>query len=188
MPRRALIAALMLIGLGVFLGTTIFREDIAYAAQLVSADIVGPLDAQGNVKVHEQETANVNVTNRALAVSGTVNVDVTTSKLLATPPGGLQVPHGFGGFIVIGTVDTASSSQVRIAADNRQDNYCNEVFLRVDLEDAAGPSRRLLDIDLCQQQTGVLTRVVDIPGTELRFSVENTGDFDVTVDVTVWGR
>ncbi len=186
MPRRALIAALMLIGLGVFLGTTIFREDIAYAAQLVSADIVGPLDAQGNVKVHEQGTANVNVTNRALAVSGTVNVDVTTSKLLATPPGGLPVPTG--NTIGIGTVDTASSSQVRIAADARQSPYCNDVFLRVDLEDAAGPSRHLLDIDLCQQQTGVVARVVDIPGTELSFSVQNQGDFDVTVDVTVWGR
>src|SRR6266540_2398383 len=171
MPRRALIAALMLIGLGVFLGTTIFREDIAYAAQLVSADIVGPLDAQGNVKVHEQ---------------GTVNVDVTTSKLLATPPGGLPVPTG--NTIGIGTVDTASSSQVRIAADARQSPYCNDVFLRVDLEDAAGPSRHLLDIDLCQQQTGVVARVVDIPGTELSFSVQNQGDFDVTVDVTVWGR
>jgi hypothetical protein len=71
MRRRALIGALMLIGVGVFLGTTVFREELAHAAQLVSAEIVGPLDAEGNVKVHEQGTANVNVMNRAVPVTVT---------------------------------------------------------------------------------------------------------------------
>lgn len=36
--------------------------------------VTSPLDAQGNVKVHEQGTANVSVTNANLPVSGTVNV------------------------------------------------------------------------------------------------------------------
>jgi hypothetical protein len=45
------------------LGATVFREPIASAAQLVNANITGPLDAQGDVKVHEQGTANVAVTN-----------------------------------------------------------------------------------------------------------------------------
>ena len=186
MRRQTFIGALMLISLGVLLGTTVLRDEIAQAAQLVSADIVGPLDAQGNVKVHEHGTADVNVTNRALSVSGTVNVHATTTKILATPPGGVEVPQGFGNLVAIGTVATASLSQLRIAADLRQFPYCNDVFLHVDLEDAAGPARHLLDVNLCQGD-GV-SRIVDIPGTELSFSVENQGDFDVTADVTVWGR
>jgi hypothetical protein len=49
----------MLICVSVILGATVFREDIAQAAQLVSAEIVGPLDSEGNVKVHEQGTPTV---------------------------------------------------------------------------------------------------------------------------------
>jgi hypothetical protein len=72
MRRRAIIGALLLIGVGVVLGATVFRTDIAQAtglAQAVSATIVSPLDAQGNVKVHEQGTANVNVTNSGLSIA-----------------------------------------------------------------------------------------------------------------------
>jgi hypothetical protein len=50
------------------LGGTVLREPIAYAAQNAGATIVGPLDGDGNVKVHEQGTANVNVTNGAVPV------------------------------------------------------------------------------------------------------------------------
>jgi hypothetical protein len=58
-------------------------------------------DAQGNVKVHEQGTADVNVTNSSLLVheQGTANVNVTNGSLsLAEPPpitaggGARQVP------------------------------------------------------------------------------------------------
>jgi hypothetical protein len=44
MSRRALIGALALVAVGVVLGATVFREDIALAAQAVSAEIIGPLD------------------------------------------------------------------------------------------------------------------------------------------------
>jgi hypothetical protein len=50
--------ALLLVG-ATFLGATVLREPIASAAQSVSATIVGPLDGNGNVKVHEQGTASV---------------------------------------------------------------------------------------------------------------------------------
>jgi hypothetical protein len=50
--------ALILVGAAV-LGSTVFREPIATAAQSVSATIAGPLDSEGNVKVHEQGTALV---------------------------------------------------------------------------------------------------------------------------------
>lgn len=50
--------ALLLVG-ATILGATVLREPIAWAAQSVDANIIGPLDGQGNVKVHEQGTANV---------------------------------------------------------------------------------------------------------------------------------
>jgi hypothetical protein len=43
-------------------------------ASTQDVNIVGPLDAGTSVKVHEQGTANVAVTNSPLAVSGTVSV------------------------------------------------------------------------------------------------------------------
>ena len=63
-----------LVGGSLLLGATVLREPIAYAAQSVSATIIGPLDTNGNVRVHEQGTADVNVTNTDLAVHGTVGV------------------------------------------------------------------------------------------------------------------
>ncbi len=63
-----------LVGGSLLLGGTVLREPIAYAAQSVSATIIGPLDANGNVAVHEQGTADVNVTNTDLGVHGTVGV------------------------------------------------------------------------------------------------------------------
>ena len=49
----------MLIAGAAILGATVLREPIAHATQFVSASIVDPVDAQGNVKVHEQGTVIV---------------------------------------------------------------------------------------------------------------------------------
>jgi hypothetical protein len=57
--RRALIPAFLLVLVSVFLGATVFREPIAWAAQAIDSTIIGPLDGQGNVRVHEQGTAQV---------------------------------------------------------------------------------------------------------------------------------
>jgi len=81
MRQRAIIGALLLISVGVALGATVFRADIAQATGLAQAVTVDnapanavPVreqnrDGNGNVKVHEQGTANVNVTNSALSVT-----------------------------------------------------------------------------------------------------------------------
>src|SRR5262245_6735109 len=58
---------LLLVGATV-LGATVLREPIAGAAQDLAVTIIGPLDARGNVKVHEQGTARVDVTNSSVAV------------------------------------------------------------------------------------------------------------------------
>jgi len=81
MRRRAIVGALLLVGLGVVLGTTVFRADIAQAtglAQSVTVDNTTSdpvpvreqnLDGNGNLKVHEQGTAKVKVTNSSLTVA-----------------------------------------------------------------------------------------------------------------------
>jgi hypothetical protein len=50
--------ALLVVGATV-LGATVLREPIARASQVVDANIIGPLDEQGNVKVHEQGALQV---------------------------------------------------------------------------------------------------------------------------------
>lgn len=61
--------ALLVVG-GTVLGATMLREPVALAAQAISATIVGPLDANGNVMVHEQGTANVSVAQPAPITDG----------------------------------------------------------------------------------------------------------------------
>jgi hypothetical protein len=76
--RRPALTAIVVVALGLFSGATVFREQIAQAAQIVGAEITSPLDAQGNVSVHEQGTADINVTNTSLPVreTGTPTVKV----------------------------------------------------------------------------------------------------------------
>jgi hypothetical protein len=65
--KKSSFVVLLLVGATV-LGATVLREPIAWAAQAVDANIVAPLDANGNLKVHEQGTAAVNVTNSSIPV------------------------------------------------------------------------------------------------------------------------
>ena len=54
------------------------------------------LDPNGLIRVHEQGTANVNVTNVPLPVTGTVNANVTGSVVRATiPPATTSFSHNF---------------------------------------------------------------------------------------------
>ena len=49
-------ATMLLIAGAMILGATVFSERIVQAAQFVTASIIDPVDADGNVKVHEQGT------------------------------------------------------------------------------------------------------------------------------------
>jgi hypothetical protein len=106
MRRRATISALLLVGVGVVLGTTVFRADIAQAtglAQSVTIDNTStnpvPVREQNldgsNIRVHEEGTAEVHVTNSSLSVTaeppitggagawaGLVQIDVPPAYLL----------------------------------------------------------------------------------------------------------
>jgi len=100
MRRQATLGALLLVVLGVALGATVFRSDIAQATGLKQSQSVivdnSPAEAvpvreqnldSGNIKVHEQGTVDVEVQNSSLSVAP---LAVTTSRLvnLLVVPGG----------------------------------------------------------------------------------------------------
>jgi hypothetical protein len=80
-----------LLFLGATLGVTVFSGPIATAAQSVRATIVGPLDGGGNVKVHEQGTANVNVVGNASVQAG---IPATQFSATASTGGPVAVLSG----------------------------------------------------------------------------------------------
>lgn len=84
-------ATIGLLVLGATLGATVFSGSIATAAQSVSATITGPLDGGGNVKVHEQGTANVNVVGNASVQAG---IPATQFSATASTGGPLAVLSG----------------------------------------------------------------------------------------------
>jgi hypothetical protein len=92
MRRQAIIAALLIVGVGVVLGATVFRADIAQATGLdKQATPVREinLDADRNIRVHEQGTARVNVTNSSLPVAPAAPISAggyaTSMPVSATP-------------------------------------------------------------------------------------------------------
>jgi hypothetical protein len=74
--------AILFVGLAAVLGATVFRDQVAWAAQSVDAHITN-VDDNGNVKVHEQGTVSVNVANSSVPTheQGTANVSVTNASL-----------------------------------------------------------------------------------------------------------
>jgi hypothetical protein len=111
MKRQAGFGALLLVCVGIALGATVFRTDIAQATGLdkaaqnvivknTPAEAVPVkeqnLDGDGNMKVHEQGTANVKVTNSSLTVASPA--PVTDGAIVV----GIPCPTGFnfGGSVV----------------------------------------------------------------------------------------
>jgi hypothetical protein len=108
MKRQAGIGALLLICVGVVVGATVFRTDIAQATGLAQSVTVNNkpgnavpvreqnLDGSGNVKVHEQGTANVNVTNSSLTVASPAPITAGAIGVGLPSPAGFN----FGGSVV----------------------------------------------------------------------------------------
>jgi hypothetical protein len=100
MRRRGTIGALLLVSVGIVLGTTVFRSEIAQATGLAQSVTVAntPLpvreqnvDTNGNIKVHEQGTANVNVTNSSLTVAPPNTVTSGGDRVNVSTATGLQL-------------------------------------------------------------------------------------------------
>jgi hypothetical protein len=80
---QKLAIAVVLVVISTTLGGTVFRDQIAQAAQLLEVHVTN-LDANGNVKVHEQGTA-------AVHEQGTANVNVVKAGALPVEPAGAPV-------------------------------------------------------------------------------------------------
>lgn len=78
--NKWLVVALTCAG-ATLLGATVLREPIANAAQAVTATITGPLDEQGNVKVHEQGIATVRGTVGLSGTANTVKLDPSANGI-----------------------------------------------------------------------------------------------------------
>jgi hypothetical protein len=97
MKRQAGIGALLLVCVGIVLGATVFRSDIAQATGLAQSVTVNntaaqavpvreqSTDANGNIKVHEQGTVNVDVTNSSLSVAAAAPITDGGSQRAAYP-------------------------------------------------------------------------------------------------------
>jgi hypothetical protein len=84
--KQRIVFVISLVGLATVLGATVFRDQVAWAAQSVDAHITN-LDASGNVKVHEQGTADVHVSGGAVgldASANTVKLDQSNGPLPVT--------------------------------------------------------------------------------------------------------
>jgi hypothetical protein len=69
--KQPIAIAILLVGLASVLGATVFRDQVAWAAQSVDAHITN-IDDNGNIKVHEQGTATVAIS----AAANTVQPDL----------------------------------------------------------------------------------------------------------------
>ena len=80
--KKTLIPALVLVLGSVILGATVFREQVAWATPGIQ-DVFVTNSTREPVPVHEQGTADVNVTNTTLGVheQGTSDVNVTNAPL-----------------------------------------------------------------------------------------------------------
>jgi hypothetical protein len=87
MPK-ALIAAFVLVLSSFVLGATLFREQVAHAAQGITATIVSPLDGAGNVAVHEQGTANVRILDGGVLTVAPRGARQTVQVFPVAAPGG----------------------------------------------------------------------------------------------------
>src|SRR5438128_1891572 len=106
--RKWTFVVLLVVG-ATILGGTVLREPIAYAAQSVSATVVGPLDSNGNVAVHEQGTATV---------AGTIGARpaAPTSPFLSSEDVGV-LTHMFGPATVPLYVTSLSVSPITAGQD-----------------------------------------------------------------------
>jgi hypothetical protein len=158
--RRAIIPAFLLVLGSVVLGATVLRAPIASAAQSLGATIVGPLDSNGNVAVHEQGTANVNVAN-----APTVKLGDSTQVAFEKDMSDNEQA----------TVDVAAYGEIRLVAHcSNGDIFGTDEQLWIQVSSASPnpPSWPFLDIVPVRCSTGnsdtnTTTRTYEIPGQRL---------------------
>jgi hypothetical protein len=187
MRQRALIGALGLVLVGVILGATVFRTDIAQATGLDKAAtnvIVKNTPAQA-VPVHEQGTVPA-------SQSGTwhVSVDgkpsVTSADQTALVDTYTGAPGGGGAFTEAVDADITGYRSVRVAANCFAGSDCANILVRV--YSIAGSRSFLID-QFPMQNFLAETRVFDVLGTTLAVQLQNNNPGAVSnIGVAVFGR
>jgi hypothetical protein len=125
MRRRAIIGALLLIGVGVVLGMTVFRTDIAQAtglAQSVTVDNTAanpvPVKEQnldgGNIKVHEEGTVAVRSANQEVSITRTYSdpSGFCFGDLYTVPTGSNLVIEYAAGGAQVGSASESGYAQI----------------------------------------------------------------------------
>jgi hypothetical protein len=77
--RKWAVAAAMVVA-ALVLGATVFAEPVAWAAQAVTVTITGPVDASGNVKVHQEAVTEVLVPYQQVVVNQQPALTVDVSR------------------------------------------------------------------------------------------------------------
>jgi len=152
--------ALLIVG-ATILGATVLLEPIAHAAQTTATTIVGPLDANGNVKVHEQGRATVKSSDQTqLVFSGT----------LLSPSAPL---------------DVSAFKEIRVTFSCEAHGLNSSAGLEINIITAQS------EIPLDQIHADCpskATRTYELPGTSIRlynFAIDGS---EQPVDVAIFGR
>ena len=179
--RKWSFVALLLVG-AMVLGSTVLHEPIANAAKDVGTTIVGPLDANGNVKVHEQGTAKVSEQN----VDANGNVKVHEQGTV-TVKSGDQTQLVFNDRLVDpgATLDVSAFKEIRVMVSCEPRGIGRSVGLQI--YTVTGQSEVLLDAinQSCPSRT---TRTYELPGTSIRMTNLNIEGKPEPVDVAIFGR
>ena len=173
--------ALLLVG-ATILGATVLREPIAQAAQSTAATIVGPLDANGNVKVHEQGTAKTQEQN--VDVNGNVKVH---EQGTATVKSGDQTQVLYSGTLISPSapLDVSAFKEIRVMFSCQGHGLDSSAGLQI--YTVMGQSEFPLD-RINQNCPGATTRTYEIPGTSIRMTNYDITGAQQPVDVAIFGR
>jgi hypothetical protein len=158
--RRAIIPAFLLVLASFVLGATVFREQVAHAASAVLQVREQNVDGNGNIKVHEQGTANVNVAN-----APTVKLGDSTQVAFEKDMSDNEQA----------TVDVAAYREIRVVAhcsNNDSFGTNQDVFIQVSSANPDPQTWPFLDILPLRCSAGnsdlnTGTRTYEIPGQRL---------------------
>ena len=156
MRREATLGALLLITVGIILGATVFRSDIAQATGLAQSVTVTNT-AINPVPVQQQGTASVNVTNTSLAVHNQATTQLLVSGELSS-----------GASTLASNLDVSSYREIRLAPGFVA---CapsgGEIFLILEATEGA-QNYTVDDINVCAGPDAALHNLVyDVPGRTL---------------------
>jgi hypothetical protein len=156
MRKRAFIGALLLVGVGVVLGATVFRADIAQATGLAQSVTV----TNTPLPVHEQGTASVNVTNTSVPVheqgvasvlqAGTPVTAHFTNLTLYTVPAGkrlvIEYVNGYSntsGYVVLSVQGGGTIANHFLPTTDASNEFVNRWVMSHPVTIFAGPGAQL---------------------------------------------